>query len=286
MIDHLHELGLSYSEQQAAAIFVQVAEAVAHLHEYRVLHRWGRPYLCVGGLWQGGLLLLHRWGLVAERCPEHMCWCIIVLDKCFQNAPACTHSPALHPHSHPHFYTLHLRHMCIPPHKCRLPCPAPCRDIKPENVMFAQPPAEAKEAPLTAAGYKMAGVKLVDLGMACLYDPAEPITGGCGRGRGGLMTVIGSSSSSCSSSTALVRADNQPCLRATLAPPMPMCLPASHTSSAFVSPSLVLPLQARWAAPGLWLPRLWREGCTPPPWMSSVWGCSSSSCWWVCRLGG
>ena len=40
MIDRLHELGLSYSEQQAAAIFVQVAEAVAHLHEYRVLHRW------------------------------------------------------------------------------------------------------------------------------------------------------------------------------------------------------------------------------------------------------
>ena len=40
MIDRLHELGLSYSEQQAAAIFVQVAEAVAHLHEDRVLHRW------------------------------------------------------------------------------------------------------------------------------------------------------------------------------------------------------------------------------------------------------
>lgn len=39
VIDRLHELGLQYSEQQAAAIFVQVAEAVAHLHEYNVLHR-------------------------------------------------------------------------------------------------------------------------------------------------------------------------------------------------------------------------------------------------------
>lgn len=39
VIDRLHELGLQYSEQQAAAIFVQVAQAVAHLHEYNVLHR-------------------------------------------------------------------------------------------------------------------------------------------------------------------------------------------------------------------------------------------------------
>lgn len=61
--------------------------------------------------------------------------------------------------------------------------------------MFAEPPAEAKAAPLTAAQLqagrpargaaaaaaapqKMPTVKLVDLGMACLYDPAKPITGG------------------------------------------------------------------------------------------------------------
>ncbi|PSC73234.1 calcium calmodulin-dependent kinase type IV-like isoform A [Micractinium conductrix] len=109
VIDRLHELGLQYSEQQAAAIFVQVAAAVAHMHEYRVLHR----------------------------------------------------------------------------------------DIKPENVMFAEPPAEAKAAPLTAAqlqagrplngggaggapAQKMPVVKLVDLGMACLYDPAKQITGPLG----------------------------------------------------------------------------------------------------------
>ena len=47
---------------------------------------------------------------------------------------------------------------------------------------------------------------------------------------------------------------------------------------------LLLPLQARWAAPGLWLLRLWLEGCTPPRWMSSAWGSSSSSCWWVAGL--
>ena len=100
--------------------------------------------------------------------------------------------------------TVHLPHLLLTPTLHRLPhlpCPAPCRDIKPENVMFAQPPSEAKDAPLTAAqlqagrprggpggqskqaaaaaaaGYKMAVVKLVDLGMACLYDPAEPVTG-------------------------------------------------------------------------------------------------------------
>ncbi|KAL4448604.1 hypothetical protein ABPG75_005823 [Micractinium tetrahymenae] len=69
------------------------------------------------------------------------------------------------------------------------------RDIKPENVMFAEPPSEAKAAPLTAAqlqagrpaggagglaGQKMPTVKLVDLGMACLYDPAKPVTGPLG----------------------------------------------------------------------------------------------------------
>ena len=56
MIDHLHELGLQYSEQQAASIFVQAAEAVAHLHEYHVLHRWA------GGL-PGGLCVSGRAGL-------------------------------------------------------------------------------------------------------------------------------------------------------------------------------------------------------------------------------
>jgi hypothetical protein len=40
VIDKLHELGLQYSEQQAAAIFAQAAAGVAHLHEYNVLHRW------------------------------------------------------------------------------------------------------------------------------------------------------------------------------------------------------------------------------------------------------
>ena len=55
VIDRLHELGLSYSEQQAAAIFVQVAEAVAHLHEYRVLHRSGAfTHGKCGGGRQGG----------------------------------------------------------------------------------------------------------------------------------------------------------------------------------------------------------------------------------------
>lgn len=39
VIDRLHELGLQYSEQQAAQVFVQVAHAVAHLHEYGILHR-------------------------------------------------------------------------------------------------------------------------------------------------------------------------------------------------------------------------------------------------------
>lgn len=63
--------------------------------------------------------------------------------------------------------------------------------------MFAEPPAEAKAAPLTAAQLqagrpsrgagggavqKMPTVKLVDLGMACLYDPAKPITGKGGVG--------------------------------------------------------------------------------------------------------
>ena len=57
MIDRLHELGLSYSEQQAAAIFVQVAEAVAHLHEYRVLHRSGAfTHGKCGGGRQGGAM--------------------------------------------------------------------------------------------------------------------------------------------------------------------------------------------------------------------------------------
>ncbi|KAL4857802.1 Calcium/calmodulin-dependent protein kinase type IV [Chlorella vulgaris] len=102
VIDKLHELGLQYSEQQAASIFVQVAEAVAHLHEYGVLHR----------------------------------------------------------------------------------------DIKPENVMFASPPGELAQAPITAAQLqagkpmpqagKMPVVKLVDLGMACLRDPANPVTGPLG----------------------------------------------------------------------------------------------------------
>lgn len=58
--------------------------------------------------------------------------------------------------------------------------------------MFATPPAEAKAAPLTAAQLqagprklggqgpppqKMPVVKVVDLGMACLYDPAKPQRG-------------------------------------------------------------------------------------------------------------
>ena len=36
---------------------------------------------------------------------------------------------------------------------------------------------QQSKAAAAAAGYKMAVVKLVDLGMACLYDPAEPVTG-------------------------------------------------------------------------------------------------------------
>lgn len=77
--------------------------------------------------------------------------------------------------------------------------PRPCRDIKPENVMFAEPPAAvAAAAPpvITAAdlqagrsaGHKaapgkgagaaaMPTVKLLDLGMACLYDPTKPQRG-------------------------------------------------------------------------------------------------------------
>ncbi|PRW44918.1 CAMK CAMK1 kinase Srk1 isoform B [Chlorella sorokiniana] len=117
VIDRLHELGLQYSEQQAAQVFVQVAHAVAHLHEYGILHR----------------------------------------------------------------------------------------DIKPENVMFAEPPAAAAAAPPVitaadlqgrAAGHKaapgaaggkggkgaaiMPTVKLLDLGMACLYDPTKPQRGALG----------------------------------------------------------------------------------------------------------
>ena len=78
--------------------------------------------------------------------------------------------------------------------------------------MFAEPPAEAKAAPLTAAqlqagrplngggaggapAQKMPVVKLVDLGMACLYDPAKQITGapreGAQGGRGGWVGVGG-----------------------------------------------------------------------------------------------
>lgn len=66
VIDKLHELGLQYSEQQAASIFVQVAEAVAHLHEYGVLHRW------VGG-WSGGsACVILCWGVLShqQRHPE------------------------------------------------------------------------------------------------------------------------------------------------------------------------------------------------------------------------
>lgn len=114
VIDRLHELGLQYSEQQAAQVFVQVAHAVAHLHEYGILHR----------------------------------------------------------------------------------------DIKPENIMFAEPPAAVAAAvppAITAAdlqagraaGHKagpakgagaaaMPTVKLLDLGMACLYDPAKPQRGPLG----------------------------------------------------------------------------------------------------------
>jgi hypothetical protein len=55
--------------------------------------------------------------------------------------------------------------------------------------MFAEPPGEAKQAtvtaaqlqagaPLVAAPLRVPAVKLVDLGMACLYDPGKPVTGG------------------------------------------------------------------------------------------------------------
>lgn len=61
VIDRLHELGLQYSEQQAASIFVQVAQAVAHLHEYNVLHR------CVarGGSGAPGCQRVERFGAQA-----------------------------------------------------------------------------------------------------------------------------------------------------------------------------------------------------------------------------
>lgn len=89
---------------------------------------------------------------------------------------------------------------CLPP--ASTSALAGRRDIKPENVMFAEPPAEAKAAPLTAAqlqagrpardasaGQKMPTVKLVDLGMACLYDPSKPITGEVREGRTGRSCV-------------------------------------------------------------------------------------------------
>ena len=79
MIDHLHELGLQYSEQQAASIFVQAAEAVAHLHEYRVLHRWARRD------WGGG-----RASVGGPCCPSS-------IQLCCLRAPPSPH--LLHSHT-------------------------------------------------------------------------------------------------------------------------------------------------------------------------------------------
>ena len=77
------------------------------------------------------------------------------------------------------------------------------RDIKPENVLFASPPGEMRAraagaagtaAPLASVGLRRGAkggktpelsvpvVKLVDLGMSCIYDPAKPIYG---EGAGG-----------------------------------------------------------------------------------------------------
>lgn len=112
VVDGLHEIGASYGERQAAEVFVQVAEAVACLHEYSILHR----------------------------------------------------------------------------------------DIKPENILFATPPSELRgrgqsqgpapplasvalrrdAAKTKAAALTVPVVKLVDLGMACIYDPEKPVHGPLG----------------------------------------------------------------------------------------------------------
>lgn len=45
------------------------------------------------------------------------------------------------------------------------------RDVKPENCLFAEPPGTAMMEGRTPS------LKIIDLGMACLYRPDQPVRG-------------------------------------------------------------------------------------------------------------
>ena len=217
VIDRLHELGLQYSEQQAAAIFVQArwpaARAIAGRGRAGGLRSVPRAGLCGGPSVCADGRPAAAVSLCVRRWPPRWRTCT--------STASCTGAPAPGP--------------AAPCRRCALLCTlqarssiwpgalqprrssshtwlAHCRDIKPENVMFASPPAEAAVAPLTAAQLQAGGggggargakgpppsrmplVKLVDLGMACIHDPARPqrggwaclggMAGGCPSGRG------------------------------------------------------------------------------------------------------